>query len=191
MFKVKNLFWFIPLLALLTFPLWRPTVADFLRPAAAINNARVADGPARILSLGDLVFSQFDKGRQEWRIKASTLYSENSDQDMRLEDVVADFFDKTGAGGEPVPATRIRSGKARYVKERHLLTLNDNVVVTMTNGYEMYTDILYYREDLGQLHATSGVTIIGQGLMLRGRKMAYDPERKYLQVDGQVAAEIY
>lgn len=190
MFKVKNLFWFIPLLVLLAFPLWRPFVADFLRPAAAINDVRVADGPDQTLTLAGLIFSQFDKGRQEWRIKASTLYSENGDQDMRLKNVVAEFFGEAVAGGESVPTTRIRSDKARYVKEKHLLTLHDNVVVTMTNGYEMHTDILYYREDLRQLHATAGVTITGQGLMLRGREMVYDPERRYLQVDGQVAAEI-
>jgi LPS export ABC transporter protein LptC len=191
MFKVKNLFWFIPLLALITFPLWHPHVADFLRPTATVYNPQVADGPAQSLDLVGMTFSQCNKGRQEWRIKARTMSSENGEKDMRLENVRADFFGKAAVEGGPGPTTNIRSGKARYEQDRQLLTLRDNVVVTTTSGYELQADVMYYREDLHQLHATSGVTIIGRGLSLTGREMTYDPERHFLQVDGRVAAEVY
>jgi len=191
MFKVKNLFWFIPLLALVTFPLWQPHVKDFLQPTAPMDSPQVAAGPEQSLTLAGLTFFLYNKGRQEWRIKASSMYSEEGEKDMRLENVEADFFGETAKGEESPPTAYIRSDKARYEKERQLLTLRDNVVVTTISGYEMLTDVLYYREDLHQLHATAGVTIIGQGLLLTGREMTYDPERRHLQVDGQVTAEIY
>jgi len=191
MFKVKNLFWFIPLLALVTFPLWQPHVNDFLRPTAPTESPRVAVGPDKSMTIAGLTFFLFNKDRREWRIKASTMYSDDGEKDLRLENVEADFFGEKAKGEESAPTANIRSDKARYEKERQLLTLRDNVVVTTTSGYEMRTDVLYYREDLHQLHATAGVTIVGQGLLLTGREMTYDPERQYLQVDGQVTAEIY
>jgi LPS export ABC transporter protein LptC len=191
MFKVKNLFWFIPLLALITLPLWYPHIAEFLRPTVTVYTPRVAEGPDQSLTLTGLTFFQSSGGRQEWRIKASSMYSENGEKNMQLVNVLADFFGKQAAEGEPGGTTNIRSGKARYEKDRQLLTLKDNVVVTTTSGYEMHADVLYYQEDLHRLHATSGVRITGRGLLLTGREMTYDPERHYLQVDGQVAAEVY
>jgi hypothetical protein len=58
MFKVKNLFWFIPLLILLTYPLWQPYVADFLRPADDINVSVEGAGTDRYLTMKGVAFSQ-------------------------------------------------------------------------------------------------------------------------------------
>ena len=191
MFKVKNLFWFIPILAIFTFPFWYPHVAAFLQPTPMVYNQRLSDGPDQSLALQGLTFFQSNRGRQEWRIKANTMYSENGENDMRLENVRADFFGKGAAGGEEGSGTTIRSDKAHYEEDKQLLTLRDNVVVTTASGYEVHADVLYYREDLHRLHATSGVKITGQGLVLTGREMTYDPEHHYLKVDGRVTAEIY
>jgi len=192
MIKVKNLFWLIPLLVLLTYRLWQPYAADFLmRPADEINVSGGAAGSDRYLTMEGVAFSQFNKGRQEWRINARSLYSEEEEKDLRLEGVRAEFFGEAARNGEPQPATNIRSSRARYEKAKQLLTLHDDVVVSTASGYEMRTETLYYREDLRQMNATSGVAVTGKGLSLTGREMAYDLDSQYLVVDGRVTAEIY
>ena len=191
MFKVKNLFWFIPLLTLLTYPFWQQYVADFLRPVDDINASVEGAGAGRYLTMKGVAFSQFNKGRQEWRINASSLYSEEEEKDLRLEGVRAEFFGEAASDGEPQPATNIRSSRARYEKAKQLLTLNDDVVVITASGYELRTETLYFREDLRRMSATSGVTVTGKGLSLTGREMAYELDSQYLVVDGQVTAEIY
>jgi LPS export ABC transporter protein LptC len=184
MFHVKNLFWGIPLLVLLTYPLWQPYVADFLRPAADINVSVEGAGADRYLTMKGVAFSQFNKGRQEWRINASSLYSEEGEKDLRLEGVRAEFF------GEEA-TTNIQSSRARYEKAKQLLTLNDDVVVITASGYELRTETLYFREDLRRMSAKSGVAVTGKGLSLAGREMAYELDSQHLVVDGQVTAEIY
>jgi LPS export ABC transporter protein LptC len=191
MFKVKNLFWFIPLLVLLTYPLWQPYVADFLRPVADINVSVEGAGADRYLTMEGVAFSQCNKGRQEWRINASSLYSEKEEKDLRLEDVRAVFFGEAASDDEPGKATNIRSSRARYEKAKQLLTLKDDVVVITASGYELRTETLFFREDLRRMSATSGVAVTGKGLSLTGREMAYELDSQYLVVDGQVTAEIY
>jgi LPS export ABC transporter protein LptC len=191
MFKVKNLFWFIPLLILLTYPLWQQYVADFLRPADDINVSVEGAEAGRYLTMQGVAFSQCNKGRQEWRINASSLYSEKEEKDLRLESVRAVFFNDPASDGEPGKATNIRSSRARYEKAKQLLTLNDDVVVITASGYELRTETLYYREDLRRMSAFSGVAVTGKGLSLTGREMAYELDSQYLVVDGQVTAEIY
>ncbi len=191
MFKVKNLFWFIPLLILLTYPLWQQYVADFLRPADDINVSVEGAEAGRYLTMKGVAFSQCNKGRREWRINASSLYSEKEEKDLRLESVRAVFFNEAGSDGEPGKATNIRSSRARYEKAKQLLTLNDDVVVITASGYELRTETLYYREDLRRMSAFSGVAVTGKGLSLTGREMAYELDSQYLVVDGQVTAEIY
>ena len=191
MFKVKNLFWFIPLLVLLTYPLWQPHVADFLQPPEEITVSVQGAEADRYLTMKGVAFSQFNKGRQEWRINAGSLYSEEEEKDLRLEGVRAEFFNDPAGEGEPGRAANIRSSRARYEKAKQLLTLNDDVVVITASGYELRTETLYFREDLRRLSAASGVAITGKGLSLTGREMAYELDSQYLVVDGQVTAEIY
>ncbi len=190
MFKVKNLFWLTPLLVLLTYRLWQPAVADFLKPAD-ISLSGGSVGADRYLTMEGVAFSQSNNGRQEWRINARSLYSEEDEKDLRLEGVRAEFFGEPDRDGEPRKATNIRSSKARYEKAKQLLTLKDDVVVSTASGYEMRTETLYYREDLRQMSATSGVAITGRGMTLTGKDMEYDLDSQYLVVDGRVTAEIY
>lgn len=190
MLKVKNLSWFIPLLILLTYRLWQPPVADFLRPADVSSVAGGGPGSDRYLTMEGVAFSQSNKGRQEWRINARSLYSEEEEKDLRLEGVRAEFFGKTTSDGEPQPATNIRSSRARYEKAKQLLTLNDDVIVSTASGYKLRTETLYFREDLRKLNGTSGVAVAGKGLSLTGREMTYDLDSQYLVVEGRVTAEI-
>lgn len=190
MLNIRNLFWALPLLSLLTFRFWQPAVALFLSPPGehipAPGHGSETD---KNLAMTGVVFSQFSDGRQEWRIKAEKLQSEDEEANLKLEQVQAIFFGKQTKNGELLPVTTISSNTAQYEKETKLLTMNDNVVIKTEDGREMRTTQLQYLEEERELRADSKISIIAENFMLQGREMTYSIDRRFLQVSGQVVAE--
>jgi LPS export ABC transporter protein LptC len=192
MIKTRNLFWFIILLLLLTYPVWRAPVAHFLEPPGEIPGGEVQKtNHPRSLDMGGVNFSQFTGGVREWHITAAGLHAENAENDLYLEQVRAQFAGTRSTAAESLPETTIRCGRASYEREKKLLTLQENVVVTTEDGYEMHTALLRYLEDTRQLRADSGIRMHGRGLTVEGRELVYNIDSQYLQVTGQVVAEIF
>jgi LPS export ABC transporter protein LptC len=192
MIKVRNLFWFISLLLLLTYPVWRSPIAHFLEPPGEIPGGEVQKTKLpRSLDMEGVNFSQFIDGVREWHIAAAGLHAENAENDLYLEQVRAQFTGTQSTAAESLPETNIRCGRSSYEREKNLLTLQENVVVTTEDGYEMHTALLRYLEDTRQLHADSGVRIHGRGVIVEGRELVYNIDSQYLQVTGQVVAEIF
>ena len=186
----RNLLWIVPLVALLTLPLWKPFAADFLSPERKTDSAAPSLTTPRILSSSEMKGVQFEQsknGTREWLLTASRLYSKENDSGMQLEDVKAIFF---GAAGEN-EETRIRSQKARYNADTKQISLQGNVVIQNDKGYEMQTESLEYLGKDKKIKTTSKVKITGSNIAVSGESLMYDLESGNYRLEGNVVCKIW
>jgi LPS export ABC transporter protein LptC len=187
----RNLLWIVPLVALLTLPLWKPFAADFLSPERKATGFAVPPLTSpRVLSSSEMNGVQFEQsknGRKEWLLTASRLYSKEGDSGMQLEDVKAKFFGTTGQAEE----TRIRSQKARYNADTKQITLHGEVVIQNDKGYEMQTESLEYLAAQKKIRTTSAVKIQGSNIQVSGNQLLYDIVTGNYSLAGNVVCRIW
>lgn len=183
MVKQRDLFWLLPVLALLTYPLWRPLAVGFLSPRSASDPAGETRPAGKTFVMDDIVFSQSKNGVKEWQVKARQLYTDVSEENLKMDEVEAVFTGRSGGPDkEPV---HISGGQGHYNAAKQVLTLTDDVVVT-TGGYEMRTNRLQYLGNVEQFKVTDKVRITGKNFEADGTSLIYDLQSGDYQVGGRV-----
>jgi LPS export ABC transporter protein LptC len=133
-------------------------------------------------------FMQARDDRKEWQIKAARMYSLDGEKDIRLEDVEALFYGKSGKGqGE----TRISSQKARYNADNKLLNLQGQVVIRDNRGYEIQTESLNYLENDKKINTASKVQINGSNIAVSGESLMYDIVSGNYHLEGNVVCRVW
>jgi LPS export ABC transporter protein LptC len=187
----RNLLWIIPLAALLTLPLWKRLVADFLIPerdkASPILPTLKNPGALHSSEMAGVHFEQSKEGVREWLLTADRLYSTENDSDMRFEDVKAKFLGAAGQNEE----TRIRSRKARYSTASRQLTLQGKVVVQNQKGYVMQTESLEYAAVDKKIRTTSPVQVKGNNIEVSGKSLLYDTVSGDFSLTGNVVCKVW
>ena len=132
----RNFLWLVPLGALLTLPLWKPLVADFLNP---VRHATVPSTPSMTnkLTLNSsamtgVQFEQSQNGSKQWLINASRLSSSENDANLQFQEVQALLFNND----KRQEKTSISSQRASYNSTSKQLTLTGKVIVQNGAGYE-------------------------------------------------------
>jgi LPS export ABC transporter protein LptC len=167
----RNLLWIMPLAALATLPLWKPSVTGFLRPERpeSAESAEILPRPVNESSaeMSSIRFEQNKNGRREWLLTADTLY--RSGEETLLEDVTALFYGTGKDRGE----TRIRSRKAVYDPAAGRISLQGDVVIRTDQGYNMRTETLDYLAAEKKIRTASPVDIQGNNIRVSGSRLQY------------------
>ncbi len=187
----RNLLWFVPLAALLTFPLWKPLAADFLNPVRQeITNSVSSLTNIRDLNssdMADVEFEQNKNGSREWLLTASRLTRSEGDPDLRFENVKAVFFSSTEGREE----ARVKSRNAVYNPDTQKITLKGKVVINNNAGYEMQTDAIEYLAAEKKIRTTSAVNILGNNIKVSGNRLVYDTITGNYSLNGSVVCRIW
>jgi lipopolysaccharide export system protein LptC len=149
----RNLLWIVPLVALLTMPLWRSLAADMLSPmrketgvpAPSLTNTRALSSS----EMNGVQFEQSRNGIKEWLLTASRLYSTESDASMQLEDVKALFFGDKGYEMQTdsleylAAEKKIRTTSAVTIQGRNIeVRANQLLYDTVTGNYSLEGDVV-------------------------------------------------
>ena len=187
----RNLLWFVPLAALLTFPLWKPLAADFLNPVRQeITNSVSSLTNIRNLNssdMADVEFEQNKNGSREWLLTASRLTRSEGDPDLRFENVKAVFFNST----EEREEARVKSRNAFYNPDTQKITLKGKVVINNNAGYEIQTDAIEYLAAEKKIRTTSAVNIQGSNIKVSGNRLVYDTVTGNYSLKGNVVCRIW
>lgn len=187
----RNLLWFVPLAALLTFPLWKPLAVDFLNPVRQeITNSVSSLTNIRDLNssdMADVEFEQNKNGSREWLLTASRLSRSEGDPDLRFENVKAVFFNST----EEREKARVKSRNAFYNPDTQKITLKGKVVINNNAGYEMQTDAIEYLAAEKKIRTTSTVNILGNNIKVSGNRLVYDTVTGNYSLKGNVVCRIW
>jgi len=187
----RNLLWFVPLAALLTFPLWKPLAVDFLNPVRQeITNSVSSLTNIRDLNssdMADVEFEQNKNGSREWLLTASRLSRSEGDPDLRFENVKAVFFNST----EEREEARVKSRNAFYNQDTQKITLKGKVVINNNAGYEIQTDAIEYLAAEKKIRTTSAVNIQGNNIKVSGNRLVYDTITGNYSLNGSVVCRIW
>ncbi len=188
----KNLLWQLPLLILITYPLWRQPVEEFLRPRSAPVQTE-----AEILSskgersgrMEEVVVLQAGKS-QRWKILARQLRSADMKNDIRMEKVRAEITGLPVASG-PETVTRVKGDKGRYFAQKKRFTVSGNVEMVTADGYLLKAEKLHFFDSGKTLKAENDVEFSGDRFLIRGGSLEYDLASGNIVVAGQVQCRLW
>ena len=180
--KTRNLFWQLPLLLLLLMPFWREPVAGFL----AVEQRAVVDSARQKSSfvMDGVRLSQTKKGREEMRLSARRLRSNDDQTVLYLEETETDLFDKAGE------VIHLKGGSAVYEVNREILTVLDDVVL-ITGKMVMTTTVMRYLVRFGRVKSAAPVELLGDGMNITGTSFMYDLNGGVLRVGSRVRCRFW
>lgn len=163
--------WLIPLVILLTYPLWSIPVGSFLAPPQRVDKQPKTGPPTktRSFTMETVKILQSQQGQRTALIRAQSARLENSSDSFVLEIVDADIFDKDGN------ITHITSKTGTFNNGTQILTLIDDVVVNKTHDEQfLYTDLLYYSSNKRTVRCPGKTRLVGKNVTVEGGSLDYD-----------------
>ncbi|MBW1634732.1 MAG: LPS export ABC transporter periplasmic protein LptC [Deltaproteobacteria bacterium] len=180
----RNTIWLVPLILIITFPLWRIPVGAFLTPRGGFN-PEIANGggePAsQNFSMKKITILQNQKGKDTALIRAESARTAGHSKVFVLRKVDADLFDAAGN------ITHVVSNTGEYNVTTKVLTLIDDVVVNKTRDKQfLYTDLLYYDGDKRTVRCPGKTRLVSQNATIDGGSLDYDIEAARYDIGGRV-----
>lgn len=178
----RNTVWLVPLLLILSFPLWRSPVGSFLTPRGGIDHKIQTQPPGNNnFNMDSVKILQSQKGRKTALIRARSARTDETPDLLVLETVDAELFDEDGN------ITHIISDSGKYNIATKVLILIDDVVVSKTHDKQLlYTDLLYYDSVKRTVHCPGKTRLIGEGVRVDGGSLDYSINTSKYEIGGRV-----
>lgn len=179
----RNTIWLVPLLCIITFPLWSPPIGRFLTPRGGfdpdINKKPTA---THNFSMQTVKMLQNQEGRRTALIRAEQAHTATDNNDILiLEKVDADVFD------EHDNVTRITAREGQYSLVTKILTLSGDVVVNKTtDGQFLYTDLLHYDSEKRTVHCPGKTRLKNEDAVIDGGSLDYDIKTEQYVIGNRV-----
>ncbi len=163
----RNAIWQIPLLLIITYPLWSVPVGNFLAPRIE----EIKDRPLskkRDFHLSGVKITLNRNGTKTAFIIASRADT-NPDETLTMKDVTADIYDKNG------DITKIRAKQGEYnPKDERLLLKTDVVVHKTVDQQVLYTQQLFFNNSKQLIECPEATRIVAKNATLDGGSFRYD-----------------
>lgn len=181
---VRNkLCWLIPLLLIVTFPLWKIPVGKFLSPQGGLDPSmsREDEEISQNFSLENSVIKQFKSDQLVAVVKSATAKTGKTANDFHLTEIEADVFD------EEQNVTHIIAKRGNYSSKKELLILKENVVVhKKSEGQKLFTEHLRY-DGINQLvNSPVKTRIVTKDAEIEGGTFKYDIQNGRYDFDKKV-----
>lgn len=175
----RNLLWAVPLLLLLSWPLYGDALRFFLAPPPLpeVEEAEVAAQPFVMKEVR--LYQDVAEARQ-WRIDTPTLRTGDDPDELLLAAVDAVLF------REEVEHLHITAQRGLYDSSGEILYLEEDVRVREADGFELTTPALEYHEREGRISSRAGVEVLVNDLWVQGRELDYDLESGRYELTGDV-----
>lgn len=176
----RNTVWLVPLIMLVTFPLWSVPVGSFLTPRESVKYNNKSSG-GHNFNMETVKILQNQKGKKTALIRAKSASTNKKSEILTLETVDADLFDADGN------ITHIVSKTGKYNTITKILTLIDDVVVNKTHDKQMlYTDLLHYDSEKRTVNCPGKTKLIGEDVKIDGGSLDYSINTSTYEIGGRV-----
>ncbi len=186
----RNTIWLIPLLIIVTFPLWSVPVGKFLSPRGSFDPGPNKQQPdTHNFNMDTVQILQNQKGKKTALIRAGKAHTGEDPDVLVMEAVDADLFD------EQDNITKIIAKTGEYNTTRKILTLTYDVVINKTQDQQfLYTDLLIYDSEQRTVKCPDKIRLEGKNIRIDGGSLDYDiasgsyviGKRVYCIIDGFV-----
>ena len=173
--SLRNLLWLVPLLLILTSPLWQGIAKNFLTPRGGYDATaeRAYTEREQRFVMDNVVLTFFSKGQLTWTVNAAVARTGKTDREIDMTTVDAVYSKK---GDSPLTVTS-RRGIYR-MDDKHLTLIDDVVLVKPIQKEELHTELLHYYDRSKMLVSPVQVKIKSPTFKLRGGEMEYDVSNK-------------
>ncbi len=182
----RNQVWLIPLLLILTYPLWSIPVGKFLTPRGGVPAQTVIRKTNQHnFRMESVKILQNQNGKKTALIRAKSARTGDDTDILILETVDADIFDEDGN------VTHIVSRTGKYNVKTKALTLSGDVVVNKTRDKQfLYTDLLHYNSDKRTVNCPGKTKLIGENVSIDGGSLDYDINSSRYDIGGRVFVDL-
>ena len=178
----RNLLWIIPLLLLISFPLWQVPIKSFLEPRGGYDpNFGKRDQNIHDFIMEEVLIIQDQLGEKTAEVRADSAYTTDVPNEFELTAVDADLFGKNGE------LVKIKAEKGLYNTDTRKLTLIDNVHVTRElENQHLYTERLLYDDAERTIQSPVATRLTSDKLEIKGSSLDYDLTTNQYKVGGRV-----
>ncbi len=184
----RNKIWFVPLLAVLLYPLWIDPVKEFLSVQVKDMDIvqQLSDGENQQFRMEDFTLYQTSKGKLEMKLMAEKVLSgDPGSSEYRLQGVHCNLY------GDDDQKTLITGGEALYVAKHKLITIVDNVVINANDGeYTVETDALRYFTLYKVAKTATPIVFKNKETTIHGNSLMYNMMTGAFRVTGDVVCEL-
>ncbi|MBT8347071.1 MAG: LPS export ABC transporter periplasmic protein LptC [Desulfofustis sp.] len=178
----RNLVWLIPVLMIVTFPVWQLPISSFLTPRG-IEESDVATGTEKEhdFVMQKVLITQNQAGEKTAEIRARQAYTSDKPDEFVLVDVDSDLYDDQG------DMVNIKADSGIYNTQTKHLILNKNVVVSRdSQKQQLFTDLLHYYDDKRIIDSPVPTRMVAEGAEIKGSNLRYDIVTGQYLVGGRV-----
>ena len=186
MISQRNLLWLIPLVLLVTFPLWRIPLASFLTPRGGYDPAYASvDTETHNFTMDKVRVQQIHSGKKSAEIRAENARTGDKPDEYVMTGVDTDIYDNEGE------ITNITADRGLYNVETKQLTLIDNVVINKTKDKQsLYTDLLYYDDEKRTIWCPGATRLVAEDAEINGGSLRYEVDTGQYEIGGRVRSVI-
>ena len=163
----RNLLWQVPLLAIILTPLWWGGLAKFLSVDVTKQGQRGVGKAKSSFVMQKVKLSQAENGKEEIRLDALRLYSEDDQNVLFFDSPVVQLV------GNPEEPFTVKGGSAVYESKKQILTLHEDVELVSADTV-VTTSVLRYLSKYKKVKSAAEVDINGDGLRITGTSFFYD-----------------
>lgn len=178
----RNLVWLIPVMIIVTFPLWQIPISAFLTPRG-LEESSVATGTGKEhdFVMQKVLITQNQAGEKTAEIRARQAYTSDKPDEFVLVTIDADLFDDQG------DMVNIKADAGIYNTQTRHLILNKNVIVSRdSDKQQLFTDLLHYYDDKRIIDSPVATRMVAEGAEIRGSSLRYDIVTGQYLVGGRV-----
>jgi LPS export ABC transporter protein LptC len=186
MLNRRNLLWLIPLLLIISFPVWRLPVAAFLQPRGSYDpGSGEQNQDSHNFVMDKVIIMQNQAGKTTAEISADQALTSEKPNEFVLVAVYADLY------GEDDELVKISARKGIYNTETRELTLIGDVHVNrVATRQQLFTELLYYFDHNRTIKSPGATRLLGEQVELNGSSLDYDIITGQYQIGGRVKGTI-
>jgi LPS export ABC transporter protein LptC len=181
----RNFLWIFPLILFVTGPVWKPFVVAFLSPPKGFSPAQTIERATGGFSMTGVTVTRSAKGAPESILSAEKVESGRWDEnDYSMEQVDALLFEQGKLKAHVI------SGEGYYDVSQKILTLIDDVSVTVQDEYELTTQALRYLLPYKIVKTGADILFESRNMRIQGTGMRYNFATGDYRVGGRVHFDI-
>lgn len=179
----RNLLWQLPLLVIVFTPFWWGLAAKFLTIETQQNQGKAVQAKSSF-SMTQVKLSQAENGKEQIRLDASRLYSEDDQETLFLEKPV------TRLVGDPENPVSIKGGSAMYETKKQIITLLEDVEL-LSSDTLVTTSVLRYFTKYKKVKSAAEVELNSDGMRITGTTFFYDLVNGDFRVGKRVVCNLW
>ncbi len=161
---LRNLLWQIPVLIVLSMPLWWAEAVHFLTIQQIVTQVDATSDNSLDMSM--VVMQQSTNGYDDLLLHADRMYSKDDRRLIYMENVRASL-------GDVANLVMIKSGEVVYDTSQEIMTLLNDVEVK-SDDYILKTAAMRYMTKYRRVKSAEAVEVRGRDMKINGTSFMYD-----------------